>query len=144
MFARGGALESFGQSHAIENVVAEHQAAGFAANKVSTNGERLRQTIRRRLHGILNVYTPLRAVAKQSLEHFLLMWRIDHEHLADSGQHQRGQWVIDHRFVVHREQLFAHGTGDRIQPGAGTAGEDDAFLCRAHNLILHDPRRSIR
>jgi hypothetical protein len=47
--------------------------------------------------------------------------------VADARQHQGAQRVVDHRLVVDRQQLLADALRDRIQPGAGAAGEDDAF-----------------
>jgi hypothetical protein len=45
------------------------------------------------------------------------------------GQHQGGQRVVDHRLVGNRHELLADGLGQRVQPGARSAGkdEDDAF-----------------
>jgi len=34
--------------------------------------------------------------------------------------------VVDHRPVIDGQQLLAHGLGERMQPGAGAAGADDA------------------
>ena len=38
-----------------------------------------------------------------------------------------GQRIVDHRLVVDRQQLFAGDHGQRIEPCAGTAGENNAF-----------------
>ena len=46
--------------------------------------------------------------------------------LADPGQHQHDERVIDHRLVVDRQQLLAGGECQRIQPGACPACENDA------------------
>jgi hypothetical protein len=32
--------------------------------------------------------------------------RRDHQDVADAGEHQRRQGIVDHRLVVDREQLF--------------------------------------
>ena len=54
------------------------------------------------------------------------MRRRDHQHVADPGEHQGGERVVDHRLVVDRDQLLAHREGDRVQARAGAAGQDDA------------------
>ena len=61
----------------------------------------------------------------------------DHQDVPDPGQHQRGQRVVDHRLVVDRHELLADAEGDRVQPGAGAAGQDDS----AHGVSLPRLRR---
>ena len=53
------------------------------------------------------------------------------EGLAQAGQHQDRQRVVDHRLVVDRQQLLADHLGHRVEPRAGAAGQDDA-LARRH------------
>ena len=67
------------------------------------------------------------AVAEQLLEARGVLRGGDDQDVADAGQHQRGQRVIDHRLVVDRQQLLGDRQGGGVQPGAGAAGEDDAF-----------------
>ena len=43
--------------------------------------------------------------------------------------------VIDHRLVVHRQQLFTHRLGDRMQPCSTAPGQDDALTTRR---LSHD------
>ena len=33
----------------------------------------------------------------------------DDQNITDPAEHQCGQWVVDHRFVVDRQELFADG-----------------------------------
>src|SRR5690606_15034800 len=42
--------------------------------------------------------------------------------------------VVDHRLVVHGQQLLADPARDRVQAGAGTAGQDDALALR-HGVL---------
>src|ERR1700752_512308 len=58
----------------------------------------------------------------------------DDEDVADAGDHQRRQRIVDHRLVVHGQQLLGRAHGDRIQPRARSAGQDDA---------THQPARSL-
>ena len=73
------------------------------------------------------------AVAEQRAELLVVLGRRDDQDLADARHHQRRQRVVDHRLVVDRHELLRDALGDRPQPGAGAAGEDDA----AHR---HAPR----
>ena len=54
------------------------------------------------------------------------MRRSDHQHLADPGEDQRRQGVVDHRLVVDRNQLFANTESDWMEPGARAPRQDDA------------------
>jgi hypothetical protein len=47
------------------------------------------------------------AVAQQHFEARRVLRRGNDQHVADAGQHQRAQRVVDHRLVVHRQQLLA-------------------------------------
>lgn len=112
---------------AMEDVVAQHQATGLAGDELTANQIGLRQAVRAGLHGVFNLHAPLRAVTQQVAEQGLLVRRVDDQHLAYAGQHQHAKWVVDHRLVVHRQQLLADRLGERIQPGAGSTGQNDAL-----------------
>ena len=68
---------------------------------------------------------PLRAVAQQPLERRQVLRRRDDQDVPDARQHQRRERVVDHRLVVDRQELLADRPGDRMQPRARAAGEDD-------------------
>ena len=104
---------------------------GSLPMKFCADDEGLRQPVRRRLHRVAEIDAPARAVAQQLLEARRVLRRGDDQDVADARQHQRGQRVVDHRLVVDRQQLLGDRQRHRIQPGAGTAGEDDAFHARA-------------
>ena len=53
--------------------------------------------------------------------------RGDDQDVPDARQHEGGQRVVDHGLVVDRQQLLGGHERERVQAGAGTAGEDDAF-----------------
>ena len=63
---------------------------------------------------------------EQALKGLLFMRRIDDQDIANAGHHQRGQRIVDHRLVVHRQQLLRHDVRHRVEPRARPAGEDDA------------------
>jgi hypothetical protein len=79
------------------------------------------------LHRVLDRHAPTAAIAEQPRKRRLIYRRGDGQHLTDPGQHQGAERVIDHRFVVHRQQLLAQRLGDRVQPGDAAAGQDDAL-----------------
>jgi hypothetical protein len=110
-----------------EDVVAEHQGRGAAVQVVRTDEERLRQSVRRGLDGVLQRDTPLRAVPEQPDELVLVMGCGDDEDVPEAGQHEHRQRVVDHRLVVDREQLLAHRAGNRMKSGARAPGQDDPF-----------------
>ena len=57
----------------------------------------------------------------------------DNKYVAHASEHECGERVVDHWFVVHRENLFGDGFGERVKACARSACKDDAFpLCRAH------------
>ncbi len=78
--------------------------------------------------------TPLTAIAEQRPVGILIARRGDHQNVADLRQHQRGDRVVDHRFVVNRHELLADRNRQRVQAGTRTAGENDALVC--HSFIL--------
>ena len=53
--------------------------------------------------------------------------RDDDPDLGDAGVDQRLDPVEEHGFVGHRHQLLRRGVGDRAQPGAGAAREDQSL-----------------
>src|SRR6266568_8200607 len=75
--------------------------------------------------------SPARAVTEQSREARRVVGRRDQHDLADPGQQQRGERVIDHRLVVDRQQLLGDDLRHRVEPSPGTARQDDA-LARVH------------
>ena len=121
---------------APEQVVAQHQAARARADEIAADAKRLRQSVGRRLHRVLQVQAPLAAVAQQLGEARRVLRRRDDQHVAHAGQHQRGQRVIDHRLVVHRQQLLAHRLRHRVKPRARSSSEDQALARRVHGIGL--------
>ncbi len=110
-----GGFQLFLQIVAVEDVIAQHQRAIVAADKLFAEDKGLGQTVRAWLHFILQIQAPLAAVAQQLLEARRILRGADDQDIADTSQHQGAQRVVDHRFVVDWQQLFAHRHGDRIE-----------------------------
>ena len=121
------ARSSGGQMVGVDQVVAERQRAGLAGDPVAADQEGLRDAVRPRLLGVGEAHAEARAVAQQAAELRQVLRRGDHQDVADAGQHQRRQRVVDHRLVVDRQQLLRRRQGHRMQPRAGAAGEQDAL-----------------
>ena len=122
-----GARQVARQAVAVEDVVAEHQGARLAGDELLADGERLRQAVRARLLGVGQVHAVARAVPEQALEVGEVRRRGDDQDVPDARQHEGGQRVVDHGLVVDRQQLLGGHERERVQAGAGPAGEDDAF-----------------
>ena len=122
-----GARQVARQAVAVEDVVAQHQGARLAGDKVLADREGLRQAVGARLLGVGEVHAVARAVPEQALEVGEVRRRGDDKDVPDARQHEGGQRVVDHGLVVDRQQLLGGHECERVQAGAGPAGEDDAF-----------------
>lgn len=122
-----GARQVARQSVAVEDVVAEHEGARLAADELLADGEGLRQAVGARLLGVGEVHAVAGAVPEQALEVGEVGRRGDDQDVPDARQHEGGQRVVDHGLVVDRQQLLGGHERERVQAGAGPAGEDDAF-----------------
>ena len=122
-----GARQVARQAVAVEDVVAEHEGARLTVNELLADGEGLRQAVGARLLGVGEVHAVARAVPEQALEVGEVGRRGDDQDVPDARQHEGGQRVVDHGLVVDRQQLLGGHERERVQAGAGPAGEDDAF-----------------
>lgn len=122
-----GARQVARQAVAVEDVVAEHQRARLAVDEVLADGEGLGQAVGARLLGVGEVHAVARAVPEQALEVGQVGRRGDDQDVPDARQHEGAERVIDHGLVVDRQQLLGGHERERVQAGAGPAGEDDAF-----------------
>ena len=78
----------------------------------------------------------LRSIAKQSLEGPRILRGGDDEDFPNTRLNERGERVINHRLVINGHELLRDALGNRVEPRAGTAGQDDAF-----HLILRVQRQ---
>ena len=122
-----GARQVARQAVAVEDVVAQHQGARLAGDEVLADREGLGQAVRARLLGVGQVHAVARAVPEQALEVGQVGRRGDDQDVPDARKHEGGQRVVDHGLVVDRQQLLGGHERERVQAGAGPAGEDDAF-----------------
>ena len=118
----------------IKDIVAERQRARVAPDEFPADQEGLGQPVRARLHGVVQRYSPLAAIAQEPVKIGALLRRGDHQDVTDSRQHQDAQWVVDHRLVVDGQELFAHRCCHGIKPCAFSPGEDDTFVFHRPSL----------
>ena len=93
--SRADSIEHVGQVVAEEDVVAEDQADRLAADELGADEERLGDALGLRLHRVGEPQAELRAVAEQLLDQRQVARRADDQDLADAGQHQHRQRVVD-------------------------------------------------
>src|SRR5664279_5042274 len=115
------------------------QALIIGADFIGADDESLRQPIGRRLHGIRETQPPLAAVTEQLLKARRILRGGNDQNVANVGEHQCREWIIDHRLVEDRQQLLGHCQCRGMQPAARAAGEDDALSSR----LLHSQYRPL-
>jgi len=110
-----GVADEAGKVLTVEDVVAEDEGGGVGADEVFADDESLREPIRRWLGGVLEIDSPLGAVAEESLERFLFVGSGDNEDVFDPCEKEDAEGVVDHRFAVNRDELLADAAGDGME-----------------------------
>ncbi|MNV81448.1 hypothetical protein D3C71_1751150 [compost metagenome] len=103
---------------AVEDVIAQYQRTGVRTDELFTQNKGLCQPVRTWLYLVLQVQAPLAAITQQLLKTGGILRRADDQNIANTGQHQGTERIVDHRLVIDRQQLLAHRHGDRIETGA--------------------------
>ena len=70
------------------------------------------------LRRVVEAHAEPRAVAEQLAVERNVLRRGDDEDVADPGEHQHRDRIIDHRLVVDRQELLVDRAGHRIEPRA--------------------------
>jgi hypothetical protein len=122
----GASLQQVDETTAIEYVVTQHERVGLVGDEGAADEKGLRDAVRRGLFRVGDGYAPLPAIAKHLHELVMILWCRDEQDIADTGEHQRAQRIVDHRFVVDGQQLLTDGPGHGIEARARAAGEHDA------------------
>lgn len=112
---------------AVEDVVAQHERAGLAGDEPLADDERLSKPVWTGLLGVGQAHAEIGAVTQQALEVGQVRRRRDDENVTNARHHEDRQRVVNHGLVVHGQQLLAGDRGERVQAGARSAREDDAF-----------------
>ena len=114
-------LQDLGEAVAVEDVVAEDHGAAVVADELLAEDKGLRQTVRRRLDLILQMDAVLAAIAQQRLEAGRVGGGRDDEDVLNARQHEGGQRIVDHGFIIDWQKLFGCYHCKRIKACAGTA-----------------------
>ena len=112
----------------VKDVVAQDQDRSVVADKIRADEKRLRDPFRLRLNRVFEADPELRAVAEKIAQHRNVFRGRDDEDFAQAAEHEGGERIADHRFIVNREQLFADDFRQRIKTRARAAGEEDGFF----------------
>ncbi len=112
---------------AVKDVVPKDQADAFSSKKLLSDDESLGKPLRAGLFCIGEPDPPLRTVPEKGPEAGELCGSRYDENLTDTGEHEDREGIVDHRFVVYREELLAHGPRDGKEPGSRSPCQDDTF-----------------
>lgn len=143
LLQRGGLLEEDRKAAAIEDIISQNQRHLVFSDEFFADDEGFGQAIGGLLDGVVEVHSQLAAVAQNVLENRNIFWCGDDKDVFYARQHQGGQGIVYHRFVVDGQGLFGDAFCNRIQPGAGAAGQDDSlhflssFLLRKMKSLLN-------
>ena len=97
------------------------------ADEFFADDEGFGQAVGGLLDGVAEVHPQLAAVSQNVLENRDILGGGDDEDIPDACQHQGGQGIVYHRFVVDGQGLFGYALGNGVETRAGTSGQDDAF-----------------
>lgn len=68
VFDGGGSSQGFAKTISIEDIISKNKCAGFASDKIFSDDESLRQTIRRRLNLVTEIDSILATVSQKSFK----------------------------------------------------------------------------
>ena len=114
------------------------KATWLLADELPSDGERLGEALRLGLDGVGDRDAQAAAVVEEPLVAADVLRRRDQQDVADARQHEHRERIVDHRLVVDGQQLLADGPGDRIEPRARSAGENDSLgeeVCLRHDFF---------
>ena len=112
---------------AVKNIVAENECDRIVADEVAPQNERMREPDRLVLHHIADVDAPGRAITEQMAIERQVLGGGNQQNILNAREHQHRQWVIDHRLVVDRQELFVDCKRRGIKPRAGATGQNNAL-----------------
>src|SRR5690554_5982001 len=125
--ALGGFFQFGGETLAVKDVVTQYQAHAVVADELFADDKGLSETVRAWLDFVAEVNAELCAGAECAFETGLIFRGGDDEDIPDARQHEYRERVVDHGFVVHRQELFGGAECYGVQAGAGAACEDYSF-----------------
>ena len=110
-----------------EKVVAEDETNGIPTDEFLADQERLGDAGWRVLDQIRERQPQLSAVAEEFRQQWQVTRRTDDQDIANAGEHQHGERIVNHRLVVDRQQLLADGPSQGVKTRPAAACEQNAF-----------------
>src|SRR5882724_11664033 len=112
----------------VKNVIAQNEGRSGVANEFSADQKSLGDSFRLWLLGVFDPNTKLRAIAQIVSKHRQIFRRGNDQDLPQAAEHQRGQWVANHWFVVDREKLLADDLSEREKTCPGATGKKNGLF----------------
>ena len=119
------------ESLTVEDVISQNQGHILGTHEIPPDQKGLGQTTGTGLNRVVDGKTDMAPIPEHPFKILDIVRRRDQQYLADTGQHQCREGIIDHRFVVDGQKLLADGPRDRVKPRARTASQNDAFTKHA-------------
>src|SRR5690554_1224752 len=114
-------LQFGGESLTVEDVITQNQTHTVVTDELFADDESLGEAVRTWLDFVAEVDAELFAGAERALEAGLIFRGGDDEDIPDARQHEYRERIVDHGFVVNRQELFGGAECYGVQAGAGSA-----------------------
>ena len=111
----------------IKQVIAQNKATRLPLKEIGTQHKGLRQPVGFILHLIIEAHAQILPGAQQVAEHRQVPRGGNNEHLADAGQHQRRERIVNHGLVVDGHYLLGDGLRQRVEAGGAATGKNNSF-----------------
>lgn len=125
------ASEEAAEPSAVEDVIAEDESGRIALEEVLGEEEGVGDTEGFGLWKVFEMAAEGFAVAEELLEAGEIFRVGDDEDVADIGEHEDREGIVDHRFVVDGQKLFAHHAGEWIESRSCATRQEDPFQAGA-------------
>src|SRR5947207_11590802 len=112
----------------VKNVIAQDKRRPRVANESRTDQKSLSDSFRLSLLGIFDPNTKLRAAVQIVSKHRQIFRRGNDQDLSQAAEHERGQRVANHWFVVDREKLFTDDLSEREKTCPGATGKKNGLF----------------
>ena len=125
--ACGGRVAQFGKALTEIDIVAKDHCDIVLSDELAADDKGLGKAVWMWLHGVAQRYAELTAVTQKLLELGQVARRRNNQYLANTAQHQNAQRVVDHWFVIDRQDLLGDDQGERIKTRPAAAGQNDTL-----------------
>jgi hypothetical protein len=133
--AAGCLAQLFRQAMAVKDIVAEDQRDAILADEVTPDDEGVGNSAGAILHHVGECQAEFGAVAQEPPEQGQVHRCRNDQNVANAGEHQDRQRIIDHGLVEDGQQLLGDDRRNGVKASAASPGQDDP---------LHDTRSGLR